>query len=326
MSSKISIMVSFYLLLGAAALAAAYDGDFSEAAPIVYRANTEIITETVQNIDPVLKSVNFERTRYGTAGASIDFTRNGSLIFSPAISENGIGIAISDDYGKTWSQRLLGSQQPRYRASFKNVDGRYFFWSSTHPGIDFAFSDNEGASWYHTNFPVQEGGYLISGRPVYSPLYGTTQILYFSAPSPDAPVKKLDTEQRQLLWKSLDHGATWIPTAGSPTLNPREDDGYCERLDKKTQQHEKIIWGDGFVRPNGTIMFGLRRCRRVSIAISDDEGATWHFRDIPESPLKPVAIPPPRKLSGLSPTKYLPSLMHPFAPLRLSPRSALSLP
>lgn len=49
-------------------------------------------------------------------------------------------------------------------------------------------------------------------------------------------------------------------------------------------------------RPNGTIIFSVRRCQTLSLAISDDEGDSWRFVDVPGSKLPRT----PFSLSGRS--------------------------
>lgn len=42
--------------------------------------------------------------------------------------------------------------------------------------------------------------------------------------------------------------------------------------------------------PNGTVVFGLRRCQALSLAFSDDEGDSWRLVDVPNSHLVPFVV------------------------------------
>lgn len=120
---------------------------------------------------------------------------------------------------------------------------------------------------------------------------GAKEILYLSAPSlisTPIPVQPLGPIN-QLIYKSTDRGNTWTEAKGMPTLQPLLSGGSCAALLGYADQ-ELIIWGDGFVTPNGTVIFGLRRCTGLSVAISDDEGDSWRLVDIPGSSLPPFLV------------------------------------
>lgn len=248
-----------------------------------------------------LKSASYQYTGMGAAESNVDFAKDGSLIYSPAFTTAGTGYATSNDNGETWTQVLPdGSDQPRVQPVFRkrDSDGRYFFWSSSPPGLDFSYSDDQGQSWTNLNNShfdplIQDWAKLVGGKPVRSQLSnGAKEVLYFSAPSlisTPIPVQPLGP-LNQLIMKSTDRGNTWSPTKGMPTLQPLLSGGACAGLLKGLAGQELIIWGDGFVRPNGTVMYGLRRCQQLSIAISDDEGDSWRLVDVPGSSLPPFIL------------------------------------
>lgn len=293
-------MKSFALTLAATALslspALAVNGSSSGNAPFAYTSGP--IVPFPGGASSGLESSNYEYTGLGAAESNIEFASDGSLIYSPAITAAGVGYVTSKDNGVTWTQVLPGgSAQPRIQPVFRRrvSDDRFFFWSSNPPGLDFSYSDDEGKTWTnlngsHFDYFVQDWAKLVRGKPVHSQLTnGATEILYFSAPSfigtpiPLQPLGPID----QYIMKSTDRGNTWTVTKGMPTLQPLLSGGACSTLVGNLAGQELIIWGDGFVRPNGTIMFGLRRCQKLSVAISDDEGDSWRLIDVPGSSLVP---------------------------------------
>jgi hypothetical protein len=123
---------------------------------------------------------------------------------------------------------------------------------------------------------------------------GAKEILYLSAPSlisTSIPLQLLGPINQYLI-KSTDRGNTWTTAKGMPSLRPLLAGGNCETLDLLGSygDQELIIWGDGFARSNGTVMYGLHRCRALSIAISDSEGDSWRYIDVPGSSLPPVVL------------------------------------
>lgn len=66
--------------------------------------------------------------------------------------------------------------------------------------------------------------------------------------------------------------------------------GACSTLTGNLADQELIIWGDGFVMPNGTVVYGLRRCQKMSLAFSNDEGDSWELIDVPGSVLPPFIV------------------------------------
>lgn len=248
-----------------------------------------------------LRRGTFQYTGLGAAESNIDFAKDGSLIYSPAISTAGVGYATSHDNGTSWQQVLPdGSAQPRPQPIFRkrSSDGRYFFWSTSGPGLDFSYSDDAGSTWTkldggHFNPEIQDWAKLVGGKPVRSNLTnGAREILYLSAPafiSTPLPVEPVGPEFQHIM-KSTDRGNSWRATAGAPTLQPLLSGGACSSLIGNLAGQELIIWGDGLVRPNGTVVYGLRRCQALSLAISDDEGDHWRLVDVPGSHLPPFIV------------------------------------
>jgi hypothetical protein len=266
-------------------------GTYETVAPFSYQAE-ESGSKVGGSPLVELKGFSYEQTGFGSAESSIVVASDGSLIYSPAISKAGVGYAVSKDYGKTWNQVLpAGKKQARQQPMFREIDGRYFYWSTGIPGLHFSYSDDNGTTWKlvskHLNSKIEDWAKLIGGKPVTSSLKnGARQILYLSAPSLiSTQVAGGFGPIKQMVMKSVDRGETWTLTASAPTLKPLLDGGACAALPNEERKKELLIWGDGFVTSNGTIMFGLRRCRKLSVAISDDEGDSWRFSDVSGSNL-----------------------------------------
>lgn len=277
----------------------ALNGGVSPNAAITYTSGG--LHSSPGGVGSDLKSASYEYTGMGAAESNVDVAADGSLIYSPAYTNAGNGYATSQDNGATWTQVLPGgSAQPRPQSVFRKrtSDDRYFYWSTSGPGLYFSYSDDQGKTWTNLNGThfdplVQDWAKLVGGKPVTSNLTnGAKEILYLAAPSlistpiPVQPLGPID----QHIMKSTDRGNTWTPTKGSPTLQPLLSGGACAGLVKSLAGQELIIWGDGFVTPNGTVMYGLRRCQKLSVAISDDEGDSWRLIDVPQSSLVPFIV------------------------------------
>jgi BNR/Asp-box repeat len=272
--------------------ATALKGAVLTTKPYTYAADLNTSTLVARSLQNVLSSGSYEYTGFGAAESSMDITDDGVLIYAPAFANNRTGYATSKDDGKTWNMAVPSPNQPRMQPMFNIHDGRYFYWSSGAPGLHMSYSDDRGETWKKTGdhvIPlVQDWAKIVSGKPVRSLLTNASSILYLSAPSLiSVPISGSLGPKFQLIAKSVDRGITWKLTKSAPTLNATRSGGACAALSPTVQNQEYIIWSNGLVRPNGTVMYGLRRCRSVSVAISDDEGDTWRFSDIPGSTVVP---------------------------------------
>jgi len=135
------------------------------------------------------------------------------------------------------------------------------------------------------------------GKSVASNLTnGAKEILYLSGsslistPIPIQPLGPLFENT----FKSTDRVNTWTKAKGKLTLQPLVSAGRCGTLDllpgASYGDQELIIWGDGFIKPSGTIVYRLRRCTTLAVAISDDEGGSWCIIDVPGSQLPPFVV------------------------------------
>jgi hypothetical protein len=245
-------------------------------------------------VSKALVTGSYEYTGYGSAESSIEIANDGTLIYSPAFSNGKTGYVTSKDHGKNWNLVIPSPNQSRAQPVFNIHNGRYFYWSTGIPGIQMSYSDDQGANWKKISDHLQPQNtdwvHMASGKPVMSELKNTSSVMYISGPSTVSvyiapgigPVK-------QLIAKSVDGGLNWKNTGSAPTLSATQSGGACASLSPAVQKGEYIIWSNGLVRPNGTVIFSLRRCQSLSIAISDDEGDTWRFSDVPGSKLVPYS-------------------------------------
>jgi hypothetical protein len=237
---------------------------------------------------------SYEYTGYGSAESSLEIENDGTLIYAPAFSKKNVGYATSIDNGSSWTMVVPAQGQPRTQPMFNIHDGRYFYWSSSMPGLQFSYSDDKGKTWKlvskHLSPFTNDWAKIVSGKPVYSKLHNNaSMILYMSAPSPISVGVGPIGPSHQQMSKSLDRGETWVQTKGAPTLSALKSGGACEKFTKNGKNGEYLIFSNGLVRPNGTVMYGLRRCQSLSIAISDDEGNSWRYSDVPGSSIVPYA-------------------------------------
>jgi hypothetical protein len=242
-----------------------------------------------------ITGASYEYTGFGAAESSIDIEDDGTLIYAPAFSNKNVGYATSNDNGVSWAMVVPTQSQPRVQPMFNIHDDRYFYWSSASPGLQLSYSDNKGKTWKlvskHLQSDIMDWAKIVSGKPVHSKLQnGSSQILYISAPSLLSVTAAPGLGPvNQRISKSVDRGETWVRAKEAPTLSALKNGGPCEAFTKDGKNDEYIIWSNGLVRPNGTVMYGLRRCRSLSIAISDDEGDSWRYSDVPGSSLVPYS-------------------------------------
>jgi hypothetical protein len=92
-----------------------------------------------------LRVASYLYTGVWAAESNVDFAADGSFIYSPAITSEGIGYAASRDSSETWTKVLSGgSAHPRPKPIVrKRASGdRYFYWPTQGPGLYFSYSDD----------------------------------------------------------------------------------------------------------------------------------------------------------------------------------------
>ncbi len=238
-------------------------------------------------------------TGYGTASTTIGISGDGETIFfAQAFSPEGYGIVRSRDRGESW-QFLLPTYSdgstPRRMQSVLHLDpdtDRVFFTSSRlimNPdiaqmtldgGYEMAWSADQGESWSHVAIEndTHDWPKILSGPPASSQPMGYPNVVYFSAPYQIAGNWIIMGPQYQSIYKSLDGGKSW-QEAGRIPLVPAEIEGCVP--------NEFVLVGNGAVARDGTVYLGFRKCLKLAVAVSRDEGATWTTHDIPGAALRP---------------------------------------
>jgi hypothetical protein len=129
-----------------------------------------------------------------------------------------------------------------------------------------SFSDDYGRSWITNPIscsrPVNDHQTLFGGPPVSSQPIGYENIVYYCYS---------DIWLTAACGKSLDGGLTWI-NGGTFYLSADGPTGAGPEgiLDCTTEL------GHGVVGPDGTVYVPKQNCGEPWLAISDDEGSSWH--------------------------------------------------
>lgn len=214
-------------------------------------------------------------------------TEEGSVLYqaageSPVPFTSAPRVLRSDDAGRSWvdvSPRLGGERL--HRASFDPymyVDPRTSRAFTVDALVGCALvssSDDGGESWRSTATLCGQGldhQSVFAGPPVTSATVGYPNVVYWCAVHGGGGQFSTATSCS----KSLDGGHTFVPT-GTPayTADPRKADGnfgvsgWCDGLA-----------GRGVVGPSGTIYVPKGWCGEPTLAISDDEGATWRHVEV----------------------------------------------
>jgi hypothetical protein len=224
----------------------------------------------------------FQLTGHVTSETSLAVQRDGTLLVAPVITEGGrSGVLRSRDQGASWETLLpdaRGGATHNRVQPFMHVDPdseRVLYATAKGGGASgfaLSISDDAGETW-------RPGGALgvgtvdwiklLSGPPVTSTVRSGRNVLSASSP---APISTSFAEYQQVQ-RSLDGGETWTNVSGNLLSLKAVDNGCSEG--------EWVIYGNGVVTPDGALYLGLRRCTRLAIAVSRDEGASWVVSDVP---------------------------------------------
>jgi hypothetical protein len=211
---------------------------------------------------------------------SIDVTRDGRLLYQAWELQSGVPGGVPPVPRVLRGDRTLSSWQDVSPTGpvasldpFLTVDhrtGRIFsvsFLANGQPTCaTISYSDDEGETW--TSSPAACGGFdgesIGTGPPVTSPTIGYPDLVYYctgatlgSSPPATSPICS----------KSLDGGLTFQPTGEPPW--PLADEG--------AESDKFGPWaGNPVVGSDGTLYIPKRFAGQPEVAISRDEGATWH--------------------------------------------------
>jgi hypothetical protein len=212
--------------------------------------------------------------------ALIGVTRSGKVVYAPRMDNDAMPptnvlegpeyVVRSGDRGATW--RRLTSGGPTTGGlvpPWMHVDpqtGRIWFLTTLPSlcGARISWSDDEGRHW-RTNPSVGCPG-MGSERVLEGPAprrgakpVGYRHVVYYCANGTDIQPSIV------YCFKSLDGGRTFRPTGGSP--DPPGPPGTCD---------VRHAARPGAVGPDGFLYFPLDLCGKLGVAVSRDEGATWH--------------------------------------------------
>lgn len=246
------------------------------------------------------------RTGEATSETNIVVTPKGTVLFSPARTENSL--ARSTNGGATWS--LSYPQDAQYTALWNTVDpgltvdrdtGRVFWIHATGAtrtlpvlvaqsplpdtvptvlaaasGFQVYASSDEGYHWKTADYqsaPVGDWEKLMVGPPrtnasqAERPV-GYPNVVYVCGNSPFEV-----TGPGRICYRSLDGGATFQP-AGYVTPSQNAPAGFCPPLASNT----------GVVGPDGVLYQPVSCSNGAYLAVSEDEGATYVFRPVKNAP------------------------------------------
>jgi hypothetical protein len=253
----------------------------SDRPAVAYQARAEAATGSAVVGSGAAPTPCFQLTGHVTSETSLAVQRDGTVLVAPVITAEGTGVLRSRDQGAHWETLLPeargGTAHGRVQP-IMHVDPdseRVLFATaraSGEGGFDLSISDDAGNTW-------RPGGALgagtvdwiklVSGPPVTSTVVSGSNVLYASSP---APISTAFADHQQVQ-RSLDGGETWTSVSGS-TLPLKPVDNGCP-------EGEWVIYGSGVTTPDGALYLGLRRCTRLGIAVSRDQGESWTVSDVP---------------------------------------------
>lgn len=276
----------------------------SAKAPTAYVAQPSGSHDTSADpVSPARMTPCLIETDLGTSEPYLAIRRDGTLLYAPVHLPNGdIGVMRSHDNGSTWDATVPrlpdGSPHNRMQPSMymEPQTEKLFFASSrasflppsTRTGMNLSISDDGGETWRYKLLDEYKGIDWIkyaSGPARTSTLTSFPKVMYLSGPTPlSTPAVFVFPKEHQVL-KSLDGGETWSQ-AGGFNIGLHAND--CPIT-------EYILMGSSTVTPDGTLYIAGRRCKKLALATSKDEGKTWTVKDIPGTRLikgfTPAVIP-----------------------------------
>jgi hypothetical protein len=223
--------------------------------------------------------------------ADVGVSRSGAVFFAP-LNENTSPppqnvlkgpewVVRSKNNGRTWS--ILESGGPTTGGlvpPWMSVDPRTsrIWFATTLPtlcGARISWSDDDGRTW-ETNpsvgCPAQGGEKLLEGPPPRSGASpkGYPHVVYYCANGSDVVASMV------YCYRSLDGGQSFdaVDSSPDPKLPPGCDERHPARV--------------GAVGTDGALYFPTQVCGKLGIAISRDEGDTWHHRKIATTEIEDI--------------------------------------
>ncbi|MDX6656880.1 MAG: hypothetical protein QOH62_1673 [Solirubrobacteraceae bacterium] len=241
-------------------------------------------------------------TGMATSESTIGVTRRGTVVYSPAISENSL--ARSLDGGATWSAAYPPDEQ--YTALWNTDDpyltvdrrtGRIFWSHATGPsrtapilvsnsplpsglptaiaaaaGFQVYSSADEGASWHTADYqsaPTGDWEKVFTGPPAPGAAQpqGYPDVVYLCGNSPTEAAGP-----GRLCYRSLDGGESFEPA------------GYVFPSAQTPDSCQALAANNGAVGPDGTVYQPVM-CRSAAyVAVSRDEGASYTWQRVQGAP------------------------------------------
>jgi hypothetical protein len=281
-------------LLATAASASAAPGCHSSWPVVAHRPGAQPVALPAGD---ALPSACATETGYATSESTIAISGDGTLVYSPAQTENSM--ARSQDGGATWTLTYPAAEQP---TSFWNtVDpfviadrrtGRVFWAHATGPvrnesslpdgsgfylaaayGFQVYRSADDGRSWHTADYstaPTGDWEQVFTGSPAPGAPKpsGYPDVGYLCANSP------LEVSgPGRLCYRSLDGGATFA-IAGYVSPSAGEPQDVCPPLQFRA----------GVVDTEGAVYIPATCNRSDYIAISRDEGSSYTWVPVREAP------------------------------------------
>lgn len=257
----------------------------SEGHVVAYQAGA--LSATAVSDGPRLCS---SETGAESAEPTIGITPQGDVFLYPAFGGPGFtrtGIARSQDSGASWRTILAtgpagAPTHPIEEDPYMYVDpstGRIFAESNESVLCDvLSISDDNAQSWATTTLDgcvtADHENIFAGPAPAGGPQpSGYAHVVYRCAYDLGATASYHEADVCE---KSLDGGFLWQPT-GAPAFvyDPSTLLGTHDLGQGMPEQCMEQL-GHGVVGPDGAIYLGAGMCGLPEIAISHDEGATWH--------------------------------------------------
>jgi hypothetical protein len=251
-------------------------------------------------------------TGYASSESTIGVTLRGTIVYSPALSENSV--ARSPDGGAHWYLTYPFDEQ---YTSLWNTDDPYLwvdrrtgriFWShATGPsrtapllvsnsplpsgvptaiaaasGFQVYSSPDGGVSWHtadYTSAPTGDWEKVFTGPSAPSAVHlsGYPDVVYICGNSPTEA-----SGPGRLCYRSLDGGVTF------------EQAGYVfPSAQQPTDQCQALMANNGAVGPHGTVFQPVTCANGAYVAVSTDDGSTYKWHRV-------VGAPPASGIAGVS--------------------------
>jgi len=276
---RLSVLVALPLLVmitaGVAQAATLRTGCQRSRPALAYRVGVRHPVKAAKAMMPCLAVVN-ERT---SESADVGVLRSGTVLYAPLVDNDypapaddrgPAEIAASANGGTTWHNIVPGDTNhildvPPWMSVDPHTQRIWF--ATVLPdlcGAEISWSDDAGKTW-QTNplvgCPAMGSESVLEGSAPSGGAQptGYAHVVYYCANASDLSTSQL------FCYRSLDGGRSFASTASNPDPPPKPG---CN-----TQHPAR----PGAVGKEGYLYFPVFQCGQLSMAVSHDEGATWHL-------------------------------------------------